>query len=432
MRKSFVAAALTASALVLTSCAMPADDPNFAGEVEAGGQIDEVVAEANAADQAALDDALVAPTSVGVDAPLSATPEAGLSIVSLTDGTEYGAVFEASLAEAGSALGWTVESVPVDIADPMAVAEAFDAAVASAPAGIHVTGAMADALAASLPAAQTAGIPVICTGCSSVTPVDGITDASIDGTEQNTLWANVLASYVVDNQASGEDAGVQYFSLPGGALADFNLEFSTSLLDQCRNCSASESIVDPTMMDITDSASVAAFITGEMSLALGSWALLDSGALSATVADSLADDPMLLSPVVLLGRGATAADIESLMALGGGPAPAEPEAAPSADDAAAEDVAAADAEGDAEFAATRSPEEAAGLQAWIGISQPVMAWRVADQFARLIGGDAPSTGPIPSQLLTGATVAEAVLDETGNYVGVADYKEQFAALWGLK
>ncbi len=429
MRKSLVAAVLTASALALASCAMPADDPNFNGGA-GGGVIDASAAASAAADQAALTDSLSAPTSIGVDAPLPAAPAAGAAIVSLTDGSEYEAVFETGLAEAATALGWTVESITVDPADPTAAATAFDEAVAKKPAGIHITGALADALAASLPAAETAGIPVVCTGCSGE-PTGGISDTSINGTEQNMAWGDVLASYVIQNQYAGEDAGVQYFSVPGGAAADFNLEFSTSLLNQCRNCSATESIVDPTMVDLADPAAVAAFVSGEMSTSLGAWALLDTGALSGGVADTLATDPMLLSPVTLIGRGASAADIESLKALGGA-APA-PSAGASASAAPASPLASADAAAtDGGAVAGRTPEQAAALQAWIGVPQPVMAWRVIDQFARLIGGGEPATGPLPSQLLTGANVAEAAVDADGNYIGIADYQDQFTALWGVK
>jgi ribose transport system substrate-binding protein len=435
MRKSLVAAVMTASALALASCAMPADDPNFGAS---GGEvgIDEELASANAADQAALDEAMIAPTSIGVDAPLTSAPAADLNFVSLTDGSAYEGVFEASLAEAAAVLGWTVESITVDAADPFAIATAFDEAVATAPAGIHVTGAMVDALAESLPAAQTAGIPVVCTGCSSATEIPGITDTSINGTEQNTFWGNVIASYVVDNQYDGEDAGVQVFSMPGGAAADFNLEFSTSLLDQCRNCSSTESFVDPLMVDMTDPASIASFVSSEMSTALGSWALLDSGALSETVAESLVDDPLLLAPVVVMGRGASAADIANLQALEAiTPAPeASPgaEASP-ADEAATDELATDDGFGEEDpFALGRTPEEAAALQAWIAIPQPVMAWRVVDQFARIIAGDALSTGPLPSELLTAANADDAVVDETGNYIGIADYQDQFKALWGVQ
>lgn len=440
MRKPFLAAIVAVGALLLASCAMPADDPNF--DANAGfGEEDAALASAAAADQDAMAAALQPPTSIGIDVPLSAAPAEGGVIVSLTDGTEYEAVFEASLAQAAEVLGWTVESVVVDLADPTAAATAFDEAVAAAPAGIHITGSFADSLAESLPAAESAGIPVVCTGCSGE-PAGGITDTSINGTEQNLEWGKVLASYVIANQYEGEDAGVQVFALPGGAFTDFNLQFSTTLLDQCRNCSATESLVDPTFLDLTDPTSVSDFIVMEMSTALGAWGLLDSGALSTGVADALASDPTLLAPAIVIGRGASAADIESLKALGGaGPdmaaadaGAASSEASPEAAEEATteEDVDAAALEGEGEVLAGRTPEEAAALQAWIAIPQPVMAWRVIDQFARIIGGGEPVTGPLPSQLLTGVNVADAVLDESGNFIGIADYQEQFKALWGVQ
>ena len=432
MRKSLVAAVLAASTLLLASCAMPADDPSF--NANGGEQLDAADASAAAADQVSLETLLEPPTSIGVDVPLSAAPKKGATIVSLTDGTAYEAVFETSLAEAASALGWTVESVVVDSADPTAAATAFDAAVAAAPAGIHITGGFVDALAESLPAAETAGIPVVCTGCSGE-PVAGITDTSINGTAQNSAWGAALATYVVDHQYDGEDAGVQYFSLPGGAFTDFNQQFSSTLVAQCRNCSATESPVDPTMTPISDPEAVVSFVSSEMSTALGAWALLDSGALSSGVADALATDPTLLAPVVVIGRGAAASDIEALKALGGaGPALGESTASGSASPAAEaspEATASADPAAEEEVVVGRTAEETSALQAWIGISQPVMAWRVVDQFARIIEGSELATGDLPSQLLVGTNVNDAALDADGNYVGVADYQDQFKALWAV-
>ena len=34
--------------------------------------------------------------------------------------------------------------------------------------------------------------------------------------------------------------------------------------------------------------------------------------------------------------------------------------------------------------------------------------------------------------LVRSTGIDAVLDETGNYIGIADYQDQFKALWGVK
>lgn len=446
MRASFAKVAIAASAaLVLASCAMPADDPNFNSNTGLGGEaISSEEAAAVAEDQAALDSSLAAPTSIGVDAPLAAAPAEGAVIISLTDGSAYEAVFQTALAEAGTTLGWTVETVAVSEADPTTAATAFDEAVAKAPAGIHITGEFLEAVTPGLAAAETAGIPVICTGCSGE-PSGAIKDTSIDGTAQNLEWANVLSTYVVSSQYAGEDAGVQIFSEPGGAIIDFNTQFTTNLLELCRNCSASESMVDAMMVDKTDPAALPAFVTGEMAISLGAWALMDSGELSPGAAEALAADLTLLSPITVIGRGASAADIELLKGLGGAAAPADPTASDAAasdvaaDQAAADDAAALE-EGIPEEGATdaaaevtgRTPEEAAALQAWIAIPQPVMAWRVIDQFARIIGGEAPATGPLPSQLLTGANVADAVLDENGNYIGIADYQDQFKTLWGVK
>jgi hypothetical protein len=39
---------------------------------------------------------------------------------------------------------------------------------------------------------------------------------------------------------------------------------------------------------------------------------------------------------------------------------------------------------------------------------------------------------LPSQLLNVTNIANAVLDENGNYLGIADYRELFTALWGVK
>jgi len=407
MRKPLASLAMLASAsLLLAACAMPADDPNFQANTGVGGggdaAADAAVAEAGIA---ALDSASVPPTSIGVDAPLSAAPAKGAEIISLTDGSDYEAVTENAMAAAAKALGWKFSSVTVDPMDPTATATAFDDAVAKKPAGIHISGEFYDSVMASLPNAESAKIPVVCTGCTGE-PGGGLTDTSIDGAAQNMEWANVLATYVNTSQWSGEAAGVQIFVAPGGAINDFNIQFDTTLLAQCHECSTMQSIIDPTITDPNDPAAVAGFVAGEMGTSLGAWALLDTGAYSNGVAEALASDPTLLVPITVIGRGATATDIANLTALGG---------VPTLDPAATE----------------RTAEEAKGLQAWIAIAQPVMGWRVIDQFARILGGDPLADGPLPSQFLTGANAAEAVLDADGNYIGIADYEAQFLKLWGV-
>jgi hypothetical protein len=243
---------------------------------------------------------------------------------------------------------------------------------------------------------------VICTGCSGE-PTGAIKNTSIDGDAQNALWGQILASYVVANQAAEEVAGIEVFTLPVPALVTFNAEFVNTLASLCRDCSAIESEVDT-----TDLSMVPTFIADTMSTSLGRWALLDSGTISADVPAALAD-ALVLEPTVLIGRGASAGDIASLV-----------------------DLAASGAVPPESGSTEATPEAAAALQAWTALPVPVMAWRVIDQFARVLAGDAPADGLLPSQLLNVTNVADAVLDENGNYLGIANYRELFTALWGVK
>jgi len=422
MRKSLVAAALTACSLVLASCAMPADDPNWNASAAADAVFEEDNAEEAAAEDeavAAAESALAAPTSIGVDAPLAAPAEPGALIVSVLDGSDSDSIMSASMAEAAEVLGWTYQEVGgVDPADVITTAPAaFQEALDLEPAGIRISGAYVDAIAEGLAAAETAGIPVVCTGCSGA-PAGAIKDTSLDGDEQNTAWAQVLAAYVYANKAPDEDAAVEMFTLPVPALNTFGIEFIGTLATLCRECSVLEQPIDTTLL-----ADVPLFVSDTMSISLGRWALLESGNVSAGVADAL-NEAVLFEPSIILGRGASAADIALLQQTPAVEVPvADPSAAPSGDAAAEVDAASSDVLG--------TPEQAAALQAWTALPAPVLGWRVIDQFARIIGGEPLAEGPLPSQLLTVGNAADAVLDENGNYIGIADYKEQFAALWGV-
>lgn len=422
MRTSLLAAVVAAASLTVASCAMPADDPNWnasaaAGDVFEEDQAGQASAEADAL--AGADAALAAPTSIGVDTPLASAPAAGQLIVSVLDGSESDTIMSASMAEAAKAIGWDYQEVtgadPVDLATTAPAA--FDEALALNPAGIRISGAYVDYITDGLAAAESAGIPVVCTGCAGE-PTGAIKDTGLDGDAQNTEWAKVLAAYVFANKAPNENATVELFSLPVPALNTFTIEFIGGLADLCRECSVLEEPIDPTTG--TDAAT---FVSDTMSISLGRWALLSSGNVSAGVSDALATAE-LFEPAIIIGRGPSAGDIAALQAI-------PPVALPSAGaEASPQASASADAgEGDAAFA---TPEQAAALQAWTAVPIPVLGWRVIDQFARILGGDSLADGPLPSQLLTVANAKDAVLDADGNYIGIADYQDQFAALWGVK
>lgn len=436
MRRSLAVTAFVAAAVALASCAMPADDPNWNAEAAEAEVFAEEDAEAAAAEEEAvsgLDDALSNPTSIGVDAPLTAAPESGAVIVSLVDGTASDELLTASMAEAGEALGWTVETV-TGAESEMTAADAIDEAVAMSPAGIRISGSFLEAMTPGLEAAAAAGIPVVCTGCGADVPA-GVTDASLNGAAQNSAWGDILATYVFANKASDEDATIEVFRVPGAGVADFTSAFDGTLSTLCRECSTSDQVLDEYVDD------PAFFVADTMSISLGRWALLTSGDLSEGLPEAM-EMTEFFEPVVTIGRGPSPADIAALQAT---PAVELPSAGEAATDGAAEiatDEAAAaeeesaalgdDAEGLDGLGGYATPEQAAALQAWTALPVPVLGWRVIDQFARILGGDAPADGPLPSQLITVGNAADVVLDEGGNYIGVADFKEQFLALWGIQ
>ena len=386
-RKTLVAVLVASTAMLFSACAMPADDPNFvenAGAPMDGGAAGQGNGQTKDEAAAAVQAAMAAPTSIGVDAPLAAKPKAGLLIVNVSDGSAAATAFSASMQEAATALGWTFKEVTG--ADSIDTAPAaFQKALDLKPAAIHVEGLGPDVIGDGLKAAAAAGIQVVCTGCTG-DPVDGSPeDVSIAGAQQYKDWGNLMASYVISN-AGPDDANnepfVEGFELPAvPAYATFNQAFSDHLSALCNNCSLNDndmSVNDPT--GYADAAATA------MQISNGRWALFDSAALSMGIEDALTANPPLV-PTAIIGLAGGPDNIKALAAK--------------------------------------------TQMAWTGYSIPIVAWRVVDQMARLIGGDAPSDGPVPSQLMTPDNASTLVLDKDGSYLGVADYQAQFKKLWGL-
>ena len=386
-RKAIVATLIASTALLFSACAMPADDPNFVDNaggagVDAGAGSGGVSGAGQATD--AVKAAMAAPTSIGVDAPLAAKPKAGLLIVNVSDGSAAATAFSAAMQEAATALGWTFQEVTG--ADSLDTAPAaFQKALDLKPAAIHVEGLGPDVIGDGLKAAAAAGIQVVCTGCTT-DPVDGIPeDIALAGAKQYTDWGTLMASYVIANvgpdDANGEPfvEGIELPSVP--AFVTFNTAFSTQLSALCNNCSLNEND-----MSVNDPSGYADAAAQAMQISNGRWALFDSAALSMGFEDALKTNPPLL-PTAIIGLSGGPENIKALVAK--------------------------------------------TQMAWTGYPVPIVAWRVVDQMARLIGGDAPSDGAIPSQLMTQDNASTLVLDKDGGYLGIADYQAQFKKLWGL-
>jgi ribose transport system substrate-binding protein len=70
-------------------------------------------------------------------------------------------------------------------------------------------------------------------------------------------------------------------------------------------------------------------------------------------------------------------------------------------------------------------------EVWTAYSLPIVAYRQVDSFARQFIGDDILQASLPTQLITPDNVNDLVNDSDDNYVGVADYRDQFKKLWGV-
>jgi ribose transport system substrate-binding protein len=378
MRKPLLALALATSAtLLLASCAMPADDPNFgkvtsgASGAAGGGTADEMVAAAS-----------MAPTTIGIDVPLAAAPTAGALIIGLSDGTEGSVLLNDSMAAAAEALGWTFEVIEGADTSDGAMA-AFDEAVAKKPAGIHINGAFVDYLTDGLAAATAAGIPVVCTECM-VDPLDALKDTSIVGRTEVESWGGLIGAFVQVNNAN-EDAVIEMVALGTPAPTQFDQGLQASMMAYCEPCSTNENFLDPldpTMLPL-DVATLALQLNPT-----ATWLSYAPGSLSVDAQEAITAAAMPEAAVRVVGMGASPANLAALQ-----------------DGTAA---------------------------AFTGYPIPLVGWRVIDQFARILGGEEPIVAMLPLQLLTAESVSSAALDADGNFIAVADYVDQFKTLWGVK
>ena len=379
MRK-YVAAAMIAgvSALALSACAMPADDPNWVsggGAGGAGGASGAAGGGGTAADAAAIvAAALKAPTGIGVSAPLSNAPKPGATIAVLSDGSTYGAAVTAAITEAATTLKWKV-TVVSGATTANAAPAAFAKAAAANPAGIVITGLQYEGLSAELASSK---IPVVCVGCTA-DPSGALKDTSIDVKVSADHSGAVVASWI--NQNSKQDAVVEMFALGAPATQEFDQGLQTTLASYCVNCSTNENVQDPSNPvkpgDLVSQALLANPTATWVSFAPGDLAVAPDAA-------------------------ATAAGMSAVPKTAGAwPDPANLKAA--------------------------STGKATG---WYAVSVPITGWRVIDQFARILGGQPVATDQVPGQLITGTTSAP-VLTKDGWYQGVADYQAQFKKLWGM-
>jgi ribose transport system substrate-binding protein len=347
------------------------------GGGEGGGGASEEV-------QERVDGYLQPPGSINITEPLSRKPDPGKRIVVVQSQEPTSLKVDEGLTEAVDLLGWTLEVV-VEGTGPEDPARAFDQAIDMAPDAIVISGNPFSVMRTQVERAKQENIVVIQSDTDDPVGQDGsVYTLSLDSPEQTGLWGQMIAEYVAV-QGSERALIVDLSLYP--ILHAFSESTEQTLADVAPDTEAS--VIDIQIQD---------FVAGEVPNQIVSeiqrnpdtdFVILSLGDM-ATGLDAALRGAQLTEQVRIAGESASTANIEALRE---------------------------------------------GTQhVFTGFAGLIHGYHRADALARIFNGDPldPNNESfLPTQLLTPDNVGDAPLDDTGYYLGVPEYQEQFRELWLL-
>jgi len=367
MRKILAATAAITMGLALAACGGEGDASSSSGD---GGAADVSAAETY------LEPNLKNPTSINIDEALSKKPEAGKLIVGLNSGIPSANVLAGAWKQAAEDLGWEYKEVNSG-ASPEDQQKAMDSAIQMNPDGIATSGIPISTIQPQLDEAESKGIWVN-TSASTDAASGAMFDTSIAGPAQLNEWGKMVAAQAIV-QSEGE-AKIQLFNLPVfPILLEFDKGFKGAVEDWCPGCELKENPQQATDIGTNTPGSVVSALQAAPDT---DWVVFDLAELGIGVQSAL--------------EGAQLGDVN----IGG--LSALPE----------------------NYEALKKDSQ----DAWTAYPLPVVGYRQIDSFARKFNGDPTVEALLPTQLATPDNVNDLVF-EGDNYVGVADYREQFKALW---
>ncbi len=382
MRRAWALPALLATTTLLAAaCGNSSSTGNSGASVAAGGQSAAGVAAA----KAYLAAQTAPPSTIQLSAPLTKQPPAGKLLVKLVTPQPVTSVVSDGTKAAAQALGWDYKAIPVD-ATAEGIQKAFQAALQlnPAPVAIEVSGYPKVTFAAQLAEAKKRGIAVISESTTDAPSTgDGIV-ALLDGPPQVQIWGKDIAAEVVAD--SGGSAQIAMFSVSAyPILGEFVKGFKDALAQWCpTTCKVTD--VDQQATDIGTKTPSSVVSTLQRNPGI-KYAVFSFGDMTIGVHAALASAG-LADKVKVAGETPSVANLQAVKA---------------------------------------------GTElAWTGFAAPVLGWRTVDAAARYLTGDqlAPaSTSPLPTQVITKDNIGSIVTDQSGYYVGLQDYADQFKKLW---
>jgi len=320
---------------------------------------------------------LKAPTSIGIDTPLSKKPASGKTVIGLDSGLGSAKVLAQYWKQAAEDLGWTYKDI-ISGSTPEDQQKAFESALQQSPAGILTSGIPISTLKSQLAEAASKKIWVN-TSASTDSPSGAMFDTSIANPAQLAEWGKMVAAYVVSE--SGGKAEVLDFSLPVFPILEaFDKSFQQNLKTWCAACKVTEIPQQGADIGTKTPQSV---VSAAQSHPNAKWLIFDLGDLATGVTTAL--QAASLSGLHIGGLTADTPNLQNLKSK-------------------KEDV-------------------------WTAYSLPIVAYRQLDSMARKFNGDPIVEKSLPTELITQDSVGGLNVDSAGNYVGVTDYRDQFKKLW---
>jgi ribose transport system substrate-binding protein len=332
--------------------------------------------------QAVADQYEAAPAGLVLETPLSKAPVAGKYVISIETPQPISSAKNDAIQQAADLLGWRYQRITMGT-DAEAAGKAIDQAIALKPDAIHMSGTPLSMVAKQIESAKAAGIPVIADSVSGE-PIPGVISTSLDGDGQVQEWGKMVASQVVA-ESEGK-ANVAIFTITDYPILNiFTDAFTAQMKAQCPDCKVE--LVNQQVADLGTKTpqSVVSTLQRDPNI---NYAVFSFGDLVLGV-DAALRGAGLQDQVTFAGQTPTPDNLKSLK------------------------------DGD--------------NSVWVGFPVQILGWRVIDMLARQFNGDdlAPADAAfLPTQLLNAENIDSAVIDaDTGYWVGVADYQDQFKALW---
>jgi ribose transport system substrate-binding protein len=365
--KAFVG--LVAASLLATACSSSEDTSTGEAADVAGAQ-------------AVADQYEAAPADLVLTTPLSKAPDEGKYVISIETPQPISSAKNDAIQQAADVLGWRYQRVLMGT-DAEAAPKAMDQAIALKPDAIHISGTPLTMLSKQIASAEAAGIPVVADSIAGA-PVPGVISTALDGDAQVQEWGKMVASQVVAD--SNGEANVAIFSITDYSILNvFTDAFTAQLESQCPDCKVQ--LVNQQVTDLGTKTPQSVVSTLQRDPTIN-YAVFSFGDLVLGV-DAALRGASLQDQVTFAGQTPTPDNLQSLK------------------------------DGD--------------NSVWVGFPVQILGWRVLDTLARQFNGDdiaAADAAFMPTQLLNKDNIESAVLDEdTGYYVGVADYQDQFKTLW---